>query len=160
MVADVAQLYGALATRLESIVRRDVRAPTVVIEDACQVAWYRLLRHAERVERDAVLSWLAGTAVHEAVKLARRDQRELSLEARADEDGQLNLPDGAPGPHEQVARRERLELVRRLPARQQRPLWLKAIGFSYAEIASETGLTLRSVERQLHNGRKRLRAAV
>jgi DNA-directed RNA polymerase specialized sigma24 family protein len=55
--------------------------------------------------------------------------------------------------------RERLELVHRLPARQQRLLWLKAIGLSYTEIAAESGLTVRSVERQLQRGRARLRAA-
>ncbi len=85
MVTDVAQLYDELAPRLKSIVVRDVKAPAPVIEDACQFAWYRLVRHAHRLERQGALSWLAKTAVHEAIKLARRDQRELSLEARADE---------------------------------------------------------------------------
>jgi DNA-directed RNA polymerase specialized sigma24 family protein len=36
---------------------------------------------------------------------------------------------------------------------------MKAIGLSYDEIASEAGLTLRTVERQIHWGRNRLRAA-
>lgn len=91
IVADVAQLYEELAPRLRSIVLRDVNAPAAVIEDACQFAWYRLVRHAERIERQGALSWLARTAVHEAIKVARRDQRELSLEARADDNGELNI---------------------------------------------------------------------
>ena len=33
------ELYGQLSKRLERIVRRDVRAPDPVIEDACQFAW-------------------------------------------------------------------------------------------------------------------------
>lgn len=159
MVADVGELYRALAGRLEWIVRRDVNASAVVIEDACQFAWYRLVCHADRVDQDGVLSWLASAAVHEAIKLGRRNLRDLSLEGRVDEDGELNLPDGGPGPHEQVEWHERLALVRQLPVRQQRLLWMKAIGLSYDEIASDAGLTLRTVERQIHRGRNRLRAA-
>src|SRR5438477_9511126 len=84
-VGDVGELYGLLAGRLEQIVRLDVRAPDVVIEDACQFAWSRLLHHRHRVHRETALSWLARTAVHEAFKLLRRDRRELSLEAAAEE---------------------------------------------------------------------------
>lgn len=159
MVADVGQLYNALARPLERIVRRDVNAPAVVIEDACQFAWHGLVRHAARIEQDAALTWLARTAIHEAIKLARRDQRELSLEGRVDDDSELNVPDTGPGPYEQLEFQERLALVHTLPARQQRLLWMKAIGLSYDEIAREAGLTLRTVERQIHWGRNRLRAA-
>src|SRR5437588_11822956 len=80
-VIDVAELYARLARRLEHIVRLDVRAPDVVIEDACQFAWSRLLHHRDRVQHDTVTSWLARTAVHEALKLLRLDRRELSLQA-------------------------------------------------------------------------------
>src|SRR5690242_18176924 len=83
-VGDVGELYGLLARRLEQIVRLDVRAPDVVIEDACQVAWSRLLHHRHRVHRETVMSWLIRTAVHEAFKLLRRARRELSLEAAAE----------------------------------------------------------------------------
>ena len=73
---DVGELYAELARRLEQIVRREVRAPAPLIEDACQFAWWRLVVHAHRIERKAALSWLATTAVHEALKLIRRDERE------------------------------------------------------------------------------------
>jgi RNA polymerase sigma factor (sigma-70 family) len=160
MVADVGELYSVLAPRLDQIVRRNVRAPATVIEDACQFAWYRLVCHAHRVEQDTALAWLATTAVHEALKLTRRDQRELSLDERVDRHGELNVPADAPGPHERAEWREQLELLRRLPTRQQRFLWLKAVGFSYDEIAaSQRGLTTRTVERQLERGRSKLRAA-
>jgi len=106
------------------------------IEDACQFAWSRLVRHAHRVEQDTALSWLATTAVREAIKLARRDQRELSLEAKLEETGELNVPATTPGPHEQAEWREQLELLRRLPARQQLFLWLHTAGLSYEEIAA------------------------
>jgi RNA polymerase sigma factor (sigma-70 family) len=160
MVADVGELYDALACRLEQTVRRSVRAPSAVIEDACQFAWYRLLCHAHRVEPDTALGWLATTAVHEALKLTRRDQRELSLDEQADRRGELTVPAHTPSPHERAEWREQLELVRRLPARQQRFLWLQSAGLSYDEIAAiQPGLTRRTVERQIHRGRTRLRMA-
>ena len=86
-VGDVGELYGALAGRLEQIVRLDVRAPEAVIEDACQVAWCRLLDHSHRVHRETAMAWLARTAVHEAFKLLRRDRRELSLDAAVERRG-------------------------------------------------------------------------
>ena len=80
-VLDVDELYRALAGRLERIVRFDVRAPEPVVEDACQFAWSRLVDHCDRVRRETALSWLATTAVREAVRLIRRQARELSLDA-------------------------------------------------------------------------------
>ena len=67
--------------------RLDVRAPEAVIEDACQVAWCRLLDHSTGSIARPCIAWLARTAVHEALKLLRRDRRELSLDA-ALEDGE------------------------------------------------------------------------
>jgi RNA polymerase sigma factor (sigma-70 family) len=154
---DVGELYGLLARRLEQIVRLDVHAPDVVIEDACQFAWSRLVHHRHRVERDTVISWLARTAVHEAFKLLRRYRRELSLDG-ADEDGVLvALPACSATPHELVEIHERLARVSGLPERQQRALWLHALGLSYAEIALHEGCTVRSVERQLLRARQNLR---
>jgi DNA-directed RNA polymerase specialized sigma24 family protein len=56
--------------------------------------------------------------------------------------------------------REQLALVRRIPERQQRLLWMQGAGSSYEEIAAESGLTVRTVERQILRGRDRLRAAM
>lgn len=156
-VGDVAELYGRLARRLEHIVRLDIRAPDAVIEDACQFAWSRLLHHRHRVHHETVMSWLARTAVHEAFKLLRRDQRELSLEA-VTEDLMVTAPP-APGPHELIESRERLDGVTRLPQRQQRVLWLHALGLSYSEIGAHEGCTTRTVERQLLRARHRIRQA-
>ncbi len=151
-VGDVGELYGQLARRLESIVRLDVRAPDAVIEDACQFAWSRLLHHRHRVHREAAMSWLARTAVHEAFKLLRRGRRDAPLEAAIEQ--------AAPAsPHELVERRERLAGIGDLPERQQRVLWLHALGLSYAEIALQEGCTERTVERQLLRARLRVMAA-
>jgi RNA polymerase sigma factor (sigma-70 family) len=157
-VADVAELYRTLSGRLEQIVRRDVRAHDSVIEDACQFAWSRLLHHSDRVGRETALSWLAKTAVHEAFKLIRRDCRELSLDAALEYGGDWALGQTAPGPHELLAYRERLDGIRSLPERQQRLLWLHGLGLSYVEIAVYTGCTKRTVERQLLRAKHTLRS--
>ena len=155
-VSDVGELYGRLSGRLEQIVRLDVRAPDVVIEDACQFAWGRLLHHRHRVHHETVLSWLARTAVHEAFKLLRRHRREVSLEATA-EDAAPQMLESRATPVELFDRRERLAELGRLSDRQQRALWLHAFGLSYAEIARHEGCTTRTVERQLLRARQRIR---
>jgi RNA polymerase sigma factor (sigma-70 family) len=149
-VGDVGELYFLLAPRLEALVRLDVRAPDAVIEDACQFAWSRLLHHRHRVHRETVMAWLVRTAVHEALKLLRRDRRELSLEIAAEE----AMPST---PAQIVECRERLAELSRLPERQQRALWLHAIGLNYTEIASYEGCTTRTVERQLLRARQTIR---
>jgi RNA polymerase sigma factor (sigma-70 family) len=155
-VGDVDELYRLLSPRLGRIVRSNVRASDAVIEDACQIAWSRLLRHADHVHREAALSWLATTAVREACKLARRDRRELSLDAELERLGELPLPSRAPGPAEVVELRDRLGELGRLPERQQRLLWMHAAGLTYLEMANRTGDTRRTVERQLLRAKGRL----
>jgi RNA polymerase sigma factor (sigma-70 family) len=158
-VGDVGELYDQLARRLEHIVRREVRASAPLIEDACQFAWWRLVVHAHRVERKAALSWLAKTAVHEAFKLSRREERDLSLEARLEGAGRAAISSRGPGLDQIAEQRAQLELVRALPVRQRTVLLLQAAGFSYEETAVSLGLSRRTVERQLMRGRQNLRAA-
>ena len=151
-IGDIAALYRAFAIPLERTVRHHVEAPKPVIEDACQFAWSRLLHHRHRVHRDTVMSWLARTAVHEAFKLLRLDRREVPLEA---------VPEHVSSPplHELVERREQLAGIGGLPERQQRVLWLHALGLSYAEIALHEGCTVRTVDRQLLRARQNVRDA-
>jgi RNA polymerase sigma factor (sigma-70 family) len=159
-VDDVDELYRRLAARLERIVRSDVRASDAVIDDACQFAWACLVGHCERVRREAALSWLATTAVREALRLLRRDGRALSLEATFEGAGDAPAPAAlAPGPDEVVERLERLEGIRALPARQQRLLWLQGFGLSYAEMARHEACTTRTVERQLLRAKAKLARA-
>jgi RNA polymerase sigma factor (sigma-70 family) len=147
---DVAALYGALGERLEQIVRADVRAPDVVVEDACQFAWSQLLRHRERVSADGVLSWLAKTAVHEALKLIRRQQRDLPLD---------ELLEPAQERTQATEIIDLLDALASLPLRQQRLLWLHALGLTYVEMAGHEGCTRRTVERQLLRAKHTVRAA-
>lgn len=151
------QLYRVLAEPLERIVRSDVRAPRAVIEDACQVAWGRLLDQSDRIRRETALAWLAATAVHEAVRLLRRGRRELSLEATIEEAGDSAVGTRVVGPGELLEQRERIAGLANLPSRQQRLIWLQALGLSYAEMAAHERCTTRTVERQLFRARERLR---
>lgn len=157
-VGDIGELYGAVAGRLEQIVRTDVRASDAVIEDACQVAWYRLLRHGDRVERETVVAWLARTAIHEAFRSLRRGRREESLEGAIDDDGDGLAFSTAPvTPHELLELREKLREIDELPVRQQRLVWLHAFGLTYVEIAAHEHCTRRTVDRQLLRARAALR---
>ena len=139
--------------------RREVRAPAPLIEDACQFAWWRLVVHANRVERRAALPWLATTAVHEALKLIRRDERDVSLEARLERAGEAAIPNRWPGPDQVAEQCAQLELLHALPPRQRTVLLLQAAGFSYEETAGSLGMSRRTVERQIMRGRRRLRDA-
>lgn len=158
-VGDLSELYRALSGRLERIVRSDVRAADAVIEDACQFAWSRLVYHRERVDADKALSWLAKTAVHEAFKLIRRDDREMSLDAALEHRDEPAIGVQSPGPEELLEHRQSLDAIRSLPERQQRLLWLHGLGLSYAEMAVYTGCTTRTVERQLLRAKHAVRRA-
>jgi RNA polymerase sigma factor (sigma-70 family) len=157
------ELFCALSPRLERIVRGGVRAPEPVIEDACQSAWKRLIDHSDRVSRERALAWLATTALHEALRLAGREQREVSLEELAGTDGPRSelprpvLRSRGPGPHELVELRDRLGALGGLPERQRRLLWMHAFGFTYEEMSRETGCSRRTVERQLLRAKRRAR---
>jgi RNA polymerase sigma factor (sigma-70 family) len=157
---EVAELYGALAGSLRRIVAGQITAPEPVIEDACQFAWSTLVRHREHVRRGTALGWLARTAMREAFKLIRVERRELSLDELSDRISAHRPPLWAltPSLEEQVEQRARLTSLTALPERQQTVIWLQGLGFSYAEMASCTGSSRRTVERQLMRAKRTLGA--
>lgn len=157
-VDDVAALYDALADQLRQIVRVSIGAPDALTEDACQIAWSRLLRSWGTIRREAALPWLATTATRVALRLAKRSARELSLEELWQGDCAPAGPAPA-GPEQLVELRAQLEKIRALPKRQQRLVWLQGLGFSYAEMADRTGDSRRTVERQLLRAKRALRSA-
>jgi RNA polymerase sigma factor (sigma-70 family) len=154
---DIGELYRSLAGPLQELVRLDVRAPAPVIEDACQFAWGRLVHRRDDVRRETALPWLVRTAVHEAFKLLVRERRCQSLDAAIELAGEAAPVFHSPGVDELIENRERLGALQELPERQQRLVWLHALGLSYAEIAQHTGYTGRTVERQLLRARRALR---
>jgi RNA polymerase sigma factor (sigma-70 family) len=154
---EVEALYADHAVRVRRLVRLSVTASDAVIEDACQVAWMRLVLHRARVCRDGALSWVVRVATNEARRQARRAGRDLSLEQVTEDRG-----DAVATPElmdELAERRERLARIATLPERQQRVVWLQGLGFSYAEMAGRTGDSRRTVERQLTRARGALARA-
>jgi RNA polymerase sigma factor (sigma-70 family) len=155
-IAEVGELYAHRAGQVRRLVRHEVRAPEPVIEDACQIAWIRLVGHRESVHRDAAVAWLVTTAMREAFRLIRHANRDLPLEALVDDNCDLGDAAVAPSPEEIVEGRLRLQLLRSLPERQRRLVWLQGLGLSYAEMADLTDMTPRTVERQLIRARRKL----
>ncbi len=155
-IDDVARLYLQEAVRVRRIVRMSVAASPAVIEDACQVAWTRLLIHRARLRRESARAWLVRVAIREVFRSIQRDRRERSLEAlleqgrsaTSDADARMTL--STPTLIEDlVEQKNRLEAIQALPERQRRLVWLQGLGLSYREMAGETGMTRRTVERQL-----------
>ena len=155
---DVMRLYGVFNRQLTRIVRASTRGPQPVIEDACQVAWTALICPGLRVEQANARAWLVRTAVRETFRLMALQTRELSLERVMQEQPEELRSETIPGPAEVVRRREQVQNVRLLSERQQRLVWLRALGFSYGEMARYEGATSRTVRRQLERAQRRLRA--
>ncbi len=151
-------LYEREAGPLRRIVSSVVRAPEAVIDDACQVAWSRLIPRQKTISPETTLSWLVTTASREAIRLNRRADRDVSLEALVDEPAQERLPE-VPSADEVAAQRDRLTQIQYLPRRQQQLVWLHGLGLTYKEMAGYTGSSRRTVERQLLRAKHALRAA-
>lgn len=147
-----ARLYRRLAPQLRRILQANLRAPAWVVDDACQVAWMALLSAPAPVAEPQVLSWLATTARREALVMLRREAIEVPVAdaAPAAADG------GGIDPARVSEFWECLGQIRRLPPRQQRMVWMRGLGFRYDEIASATGDSLRTVQRQMTVARGRL----
>jgi RNA polymerase sigma factor (sigma-70 family) len=153
-VEEVADLYAGNSVRVRRLVSLDVQAPDALIEDACQVAWVRLVVHRRRVRRETAVRWLVRVAVNDARRQLSRGGRELSLEKLLEDRGE---PLPAPDLMADLAEhRDRLAAIGELPVRQQRLVWLHGLGFSYAEMAGTTGDSRRTVERQLDRARRAL----
>jgi len=156
---ELASLYPRLNPQLQRVVARNVTAPAVVIEEACQFAWSRWLAARGGIATPATLGWLITTATREALHLVRAQAREVSLEDPGVADRVVALPSRAPDPQRVVVLQEQLAQIHQLPVRQQRMVWLLGLGFDYNEIASRTGDSRRTVERQLQRAKHKLRSA-
>jgi RNA polymerase sigma factor (sigma-70 family) len=165
---DVARLYVEEAISVRRIVRMSVAASPAVVEDACQVAWTRLLIHRARLRRGSARAWLIRVAIHEVIRSIQRERRERSLEAllehagHAAPSGDVDVRMTLPTPtliEDLVEQKNRLESIQALPERQRRLVWLQGLGLSYREMAGETGMTRRTVERQLIRARSSLAEA-
>jgi RNA polymerase sigma factor (sigma-70 family) len=153
----ISDLYAQHAAKIQRLVARHADGD---VQDACQTAWERLLTHPEvDLNGQGVIRWLVITATREAWKRSPYKQ-ELPFSGVGTEDGAFDRAASTANPLTVVLERD--DARRRLGGltdRERRYLALKSLGLSYAEIAHETGTTIRTVERQLLRARRKLQRA-
>jgi RNA polymerase sigma factor (sigma-70 family) len=124
-------------------------------EDAYQRSLEILLRKAPTADRRELRAWLHTVIKHEA--LAVRRQRERTV-AGAGEEPEPPA-ETTPALDEQASGRERVrrtaEALAQLKQSELQCLLLKALGYSYDEIAERTGYSWTKVNRSLTEGRRR-----
>jgi RNA polymerase sigma factor (sigma-70 family) len=129
---------------------------TADAEDAYQRSLEILLRKAPTADRGELRAWLHTVIKHEA--LALRRQRERTLAGNGDEPPEP-VADATPALDEQASGRERVrrtaEALRQLKPSELQCMLLKALGYSYDEIAERTGYSWTKVNRSLTEGRRR-----
>lgn len=158
---DEGALFEEHSSRLLRVVARSVSVPPHVVDEACGFAWLQLVRTQPR--RESVFAWLKVVACREAIRVAGRERREVSLE------GQLDGGSGEPSEHLEkflageadvhaaVELREVLDRVGCLPERRRRIFLLHLAGHSYGDITATTGNQPRAIDRQIRKARTRLR---
>jgi RNA polymerase sigma factor (sigma-70 family) len=163
---EIARFYERHARRLQ----RAIRAKTVGlddggIEDACSLAWEKLVQRPEiDLDHHDAYWWVYRVALRRAWQLARRRQREQP-------GGGLNgADDDRPEPlaetddmidvvAERIEHATIREVLGELHPRERRELLLYAHGLSYEQIAQVTGTSHTAVNRWLARGKKALRTA-
>lgn len=165
MAAGRSERIGSLYARYAEFVRRlvggRVNAPQAVVEDACHTAWLRLCaRDDVALDTRCVVKWLILTATRESWRCTG-GRRELTVGGWLPGGDERELPEpvgDAPDPSVLASERD---FVRRrlaaLTARERHFLALQALGLSYDEISAELGVTVRTVQRQILRGRRKLR---
>jgi RNA polymerase sigma factor (sigma-70 family) len=126
-------------------------------DDAYQRGLEILLRKAPSTSEEDLVPWLKTVVKHEAFALRRHRERH----APVTDDGELaERGTRADATHDQACRYELLrqgaEAMRQLKPQEVRALWLRAEGYSYAEICRTTGWTYTKVNRCLTEGRRAL----
>ncbi|MDX8150944.1 sigma-70 family RNA polymerase sigma factor, partial [Patulibacter brassicae] len=151
---------GAALDRHLPMMLREARRWSICEDDAhdaVQAAAERFLHRHERVDPVTVGGWLRTVARNEALRVRDRRVRHV---VELDLDGPGVASDGD-GPEDRAARDEELAIAREallgLKPAERQALWLQAQGLSYEEIADQLGWTRTKVNRNVAEGRARLR---
>ncbi|MER3544402.1 MAG: RNA polymerase subunit sigma-24 [Chloroflexota bacterium] len=172
----IARLKRGNISGLEALVRRyqvqAVRAATLITrdralaEDIVQAAFLRAYERIGQFDSGRPFGpWFLRSVVHDAVKAARRRERQVPLEGESDGETSLAefLADPAPGPLELAQAAETRQAIRdalgRLSPGQRAAVVLRYyLGLSEAELAEELACPPGTVKWRLHAARQRLRA--
>jgi RNA polymerase sigma factor (sigma-70 family) len=119
-------------------------------EDVAQVIWLRLVEHLHRLREPLALpGWIATTAHHESLRLARGRERTPPVDPL--DDSAQAFPGHDPDVDDDVLRAEQVQAVREgladLPAAQRDLLLLLAADppLSYREISARLGMPIGSI---------------
>jgi DNA-directed RNA polymerase specialized sigma24 family protein len=157
----IGSLYERHAESVRRAVGGRVNAPRAVVEDACHTAWLRLCAHEDvALDPRSVVKWLVVTGTRECWRRTT-GCRELAMGGWLPDGGERELPEPAGDACDPSVIVGRRDLVRsRLAAlsdRERQFLALQALGLSYEEISTALEVTVRTVERQILRGRRKLR---
>jgi RNA polymerase sigma factor (sigma-70 family) len=124
-------------------------------QDAYQRTMEIFVRRAATLDPERAHKWVHTVCKHEAMAVrAQRQQLVSSDEPDLDREEARHVP----SPEERMVSFDRLrrsaEALQRLKPHELRALWLKAEGFSYAEICEQTGWTHTKVNRCITEGRR------
>ena len=154
------------AARLHrGICGKTVGLDDATVQDACAIAWERLLGRPDiDLERYEAYWWLYKVALRRAWALGRRRRREQPISGLNGADVDSLEPvdldsDVADVVAERIEHASMREVLGRLHWRERRELALIAYGLSYEEIATVTGTSYTAVNRWMARGRNALRAA-
>ena len=156
---DVFAAAVELATSGAGAFRRTARRYSICAadaDDAYQRSLEILLTKAPTADRSELRPWLHTVIKHEALALRRQRERTVSPEDSGAEDPVAST---ARDPEETAGDRERLrhtaEALGTLKPSEVQCMVLKALGYSYDEIAQRTGFSWTKVNRSLTEGRRR-----
>jgi RNA polymerase sigma factor (sigma-70 family) len=152
------ELVMAVVAQYADSLLRTARRHSLCSDDA-QDAYQRTMeifvRRAPTLDPERAYKWVHTVCKHEAMAVRSQRQQLVSAEEPdMDREEARHLP----SPDERLVSFERMrrsaEALQRLKPHELRALWLKAEGFSYAEICEQTGWTHTKVNRCITEGRR------
>jgi RNA polymerase sigma factor (sigma-70 family) len=132
---------------------RAVNTSEANLDDACAIAWVQFLRKQPDRTDNRHEAWLFVVAKHEAIRLHREQSGRYFTVDPEVVDWQVDPRD----PHEESAKlREAIDILGRLPLRDRRVAFLKAMGHTYADIGELTGKSPRMTDRVIRRANERI----
>lgn len=159
------QLLKACSSRSYALAVKMLKHPQNA-EDAVQDAFIKAWRSLPGFQGDCRFdSWMYRIVYNTCLDYLRRDSRHpilsLTEHENSEEEGQLDVPDSAPGPEEQLMQKEGVSLLMEemhaLSDKLREPLLLRELqGKSYEEIAEELELPVGTVRSRISRARQTL----